>query len=80
MALALNNLKRVDMPLKKETKPNQTLLYSRGETSDLIRYSDADWAGDINDCKSTTDYLFKLGGAALSWKSQKLTCVALSTA
>ena len=24
MALALNNLKRVDMPLNKETKPNQT--------------------------------------------------------
>ena len=24
MALALNNLKRVDMPLKKETKPNQS--------------------------------------------------------
>ena len=26
MALALNNLKRVDMPLKKETKPNQTIF------------------------------------------------------
>ena len=26
MALALNNLKRVDMPLNKETKPNQTSL------------------------------------------------------
>ena len=25
MALALNNLKRVDMPLNKETKPNQTI-------------------------------------------------------
>ena len=25
MALALNNLKRVDMPLNKETKPNQTM-------------------------------------------------------
>ena len=33
MALALNNLKRVDMPLNKETKPNQTykvlLLWAR---------------------------------------------------
>ena len=26
MALALNNLKRVDIPLNKETKPNQTNL------------------------------------------------------
>ena len=27
MALALNNLKKVDMPLNKETKPNQTKLH-----------------------------------------------------
>ena len=27
MALALNNLKRVDMPLNKETKPNQTVYF-----------------------------------------------------
>ena len=27
MALALNNLKRVDMPLNKETKPNLSLLF-----------------------------------------------------
>ena len=26
MALAINNLKKVDMPLNKETKPNQTKL------------------------------------------------------
>ena len=29
MALALNNLKRVDMPLNKETKPNQTYYPDR---------------------------------------------------
>ena len=28
MALALNNLKRVDMPLNKETKPNKTWQYT----------------------------------------------------
>ena len=27
MALALNNLQRVDMPLNKQTKPNQTKLF-----------------------------------------------------
>ena len=31
MALALNNLKWVDMPLNKETKPNQTKPNSRGQ-------------------------------------------------
>ena len=29
MALALNNLKRVDMPLNKETKPNQTKINNK---------------------------------------------------
>ena len=29
MALALNNLKRVYMPLNKETKPNQNLIFYR---------------------------------------------------
>ena len=32
MALALNNLKRVDMPLNKETKPNQTTIVGKSGT------------------------------------------------
>ena len=46
----------------------------------LTGYSDADWAGDINDRKSTSGYLFVISGAVVSWKSRKQTCVALSTA
>ena len=38
------------------------------------------WAGDIADRKSMSGYLFLLGGAAITWKSNKQTCVALSTA
>ncbi len=30
------------------------LLYCKGESSDLVEYSDANWAGDCNDYKSTT--------------------------
>ncbi len=41
---------------------------------------DADWAGDVGDRKSTSGYVFLLGGAAISWRSHKQTCVALSTA
>ena len=55
------------------------LLYSK-EDGTLIGYSDADWGGDCNDYKSTTGYLFQMGGAAVSWKSKKQSCVALSTA
>ena len=35
MALALNNLKRIDMPLNKETKPNQTIQICREKSNDL---------------------------------------------
>ncbi|XP_064403839.1 uncharacterized protein LOC135349261 [Halichondria panicea] len=56
------------------------VLYAKGEYSDLIGYSDADWAGDCNDYKSTTGYMFQIGGTAVTWKSKKQSCVALSTA
>ena len=36
MALALNNLKRVDMPLNKETKPNQNHLHYRNMKCDQL--------------------------------------------
>ena len=57
------------------------LLYSKTvETESLTGYSDADWAGDCNDHRSTTGYLFQIGGTAVIWKSKKQSCVALSTA
>ena len=45
-----------------------------------IGFSGADWAGDINDRKSTIGYLFQVIGGAVFWKSKKQGCVALSTA
>ena len=42
-------------------------------------YSDADWAVDIGDRKSTSGYMFLQEGATISWKSNKQLCVALST-
>ena len=43
-------------------------------------FSDADWGGDLDNRKSTSGYVFQLGGTAISWRSKKQTCVALSTA
>ena len=50
------------------------------EGKELIGYSDADWAGDLDDRKSTSGFIFSLSGGAVSWRSKKQTCVALSTA
>ena len=61
---------------------NYGLMYSNNDENDdtIIGYSDADWAGDANDRKSTSGYLFMMSGAPVSGKSKKQTCVALSTA
>ena len=56
------------------------LLYLATNTDELHGYSDSDWAGDLDDRKSTSGYLFRLSGAPISWRSRKQTSVALSTA
>jgi hypothetical protein len=45
----------------------------------LTGYADADWAGDLQDRKSTSGYVFMLAGGAISWCSKKQPVVALST-
>ena len=56
------------------------LRYSRNGDEDVVGYSDSDWAGDLDDRKSVSGYMFKLCGAPISWRSKKQTSVALSTA
>ncbi|GMH14052.1 hypothetical protein Nepgr_015893 [Nepenthes gracilis] len=45
----------------------------------LVGYSDADMAGDIDSRKSTKGYLVTFAGGAVSWQSKLQKCVALST-
>ena len=47
------------------------ILYSKAELDSCIGYADADWAGDEDDQKSISGYIFLLSGGAISWKSQK---------
>ena len=57
------------------------LLYDGNEeTTTCVGYSDANWAGDLDDRKSTSAYVFQISNAAISWRSKKQSCVALSTA
>ncbi|GJX85883.1 putative reverse transcriptase domain-containing protein [Tanacetum coccineum] len=42
-------------------------------------YIDANWISDKKDSRSTSGYVFTLGGAAISWKSSKQTVIAKST-
>lgn len=39
------------------------LLYKRGRKFQLNGFIDADWAGDVNDRRSTSGYYFGIGSA-----------------
>ena len=45
----------------------------------LEGYYDANWILDTKDSKFNSGYVFTLGGATVSWKSTKQTCIARST-
>ncbi len=55
------------------------LLYDGSKTTNsCVGYSDADWAGDLDDRKSTSGYVFQISNAAISWAKQKNSHVCLS--
>eukprot|EP00253_Pinus_taeda_P010557 PITA_10557 len=53
------------------------LRYTVGDVR-LLRYTDADWAGNVEDHKRTSRCCFSLGSASISWMSRKQKSVALS--
>ena len=55
------------------------LWYKKGEQSELIGFTDSDYAGDQDDRKSTSGYAFMFGSAAISWSSKKQPIVTLSS-
>ncbi|XP_057826950.2 secreted RxLR effector protein 161-like [Cryptomeria japonica] len=56
------------------------LKFSSCVELNLQGFSDSDWAGCVNDRKSTSGCCFSLGSAMISWCSSKQSCVAQSIA
>ncbi|KAJ0599631.1 putative RNA-directed DNA polymerase [Helianthus annuus] len=58
---------------------DQGLTYSKGGKKNLVGFSNNDYAGDMDDSKSTSGYIFHLGSGPISWQSKKQKVVALSS-
>ncbi|KAG9459176.1 hypothetical protein H6P81_003684 [Aristolochia fimbriata] len=59
---------------------NLGIWYAAETRNVLAGYSDADWAGNTNDRKSTSGGCFYLGTNLVSWYSKKQNSISLSTA
>lgn len=55
------------------------IFYKKGGNKELAAYTDSDYAGDLEDRKSTAGYVFMLSSGAVSWSSRKQPIVTLST-
>jgi len=56
------------------------ILYKKHENLKLECYTDADYAGDITDRRSTSGYCTLLGGNLVTWRSKKHNVVSRSSA
>ncbi len=73
-------MKRIIRYLKGTQKYGLIYKKSNSMHGNCVGFSDADCGGDLDDRKSTSGYVFQVGGTAISWRSKKQACVALSTA
>ena len=55
------------------------IFYKQGGNKELLAYTDSDYAGDLEDRKSTSGFSFLLSSGAVSWSSKKQPVVTLST-
>ncbi|XP_073153875.1 secreted RxLR effector protein 161-like [Henckelia pumila] len=58
---------------------NHGIKYTREDDNSLIGYTDSDWAGSIDDRKSTSGYVLCIGTKPIFWSSKKQKTVALSS-
>ncbi|CAL8992142.1 unnamed protein product, partial [Prunus brigantina] len=55
------------------------LIYKGSDNLEMVGYADADFAGCMDDLKSTSGFVFLFGGASVSWRSVKQPIITTST-
>nr|KYP42216.1 hypothetical protein KK1_036356 [Cajanus cajan] len=61
-----------------KSSPGKRLVYNDRGHTDIVGYSNADWASDASDRRSTSSYCVFMCGNLVSWKSKKQSFVARS--
>jgi len=60
--------------------PDRGVAFRRNGNLNIQGYTDADWAGNPNDRRSTAGYFTMVGGNLVTWRSKKQKVVARSSA
>ena len=55
------------------------IMYASTEKKYLIRFTNSDFVGSLDDRKSTSGYVFHLGSGVITWASKKQPIVTLSS-
>ena len=64
-----------------KSAPGKGILFTKNvDCQSVDAYSDADWAGAIDDRRSTLGYFTFVGGNLVTWRSKKQNVVACSSA
>ncbi|RVW18983.1 Retrovirus-related Pol polyprotein from transposon RE1 [Vitis vinifera] len=61
------------------TQPDISFAVNKLSHPTLTSFSDADWAGSLDDRKSTSAYVLFLGHTPISWSSKKQSAIARSS-
>jgi hypothetical protein len=55
------------------------IFYEAKSQLQIHGYTDADWAGNVSDRRSTDGFMFFFGNGVVNWSSKKQPTVALSS-